>query len=738
MGCICGACWAAFTRAGMKRLIGACFWSANLFSIWCSPRRRRCSSCCCEPGLPGMRTTACESRASVCGNTPSVRAPPFSRRRKSNSSVCGICGVAFASRTAEAESRVRAMTAAMRHRGPDDEGFLAGNPRAPGLALGMRRLSIIDLAGGHQPIWNETKDVAVIFNGELYNYRDLRERLSLFGHRFTTQSDTEILVHAWEEWGEDALTELRGMFAFAFLDLRGRYATAPILFLARDPLGIKPLYYTQTPDGFAFASEVRALLASGAFPKSLSQDAVTAYLLFGSVSEPVTLVEGVFSLPPGHRMLMHVPERRRTPRARPWWDPTISPAARDMHRPRDLSSAAKKLRPLLEDAVRKHLIADVPVGLFLSSGLDSGAIAALAAQVRRGIESFTLTFPGTPFDEAALARLAAKRFKTKHTEVALNGESLLSRLDEALRALDQPTMDGINMYFVSWAAKQIGLKVALSGLGGDELFAGYPTFADTPRLSRLIRCAWFVPAPVRRMTAPLLAVLASRQRSPDAARKAAAGWAFPDALPHPYYFARTLFPPGQLERIIEPRFRPSTVGADGVTLEPTWLGWLERTADEARKLESVGGISWLEMRTYMASTLLRDTDTVSMARSLEVRVPLLDTPLVEFVGSLPDTARRRSGAQKALLVEAVGDLLPQEILSQRKRTFTLPWEEWLRGPLRARIEASFADAAPPLASYLRQGGVRSVWTDFLAGKTTWSRAWSLYVLNEWCRRRLAA
>jgi len=630
------------------------------------------------------------------------------------------------------------MTAAMRHRGPDDEGFLARNPRAPGLALGMRRLSIIDLAGGHQPIWNETKDVAVVFNGELYNYRDLRERLSLCGHRFATQSDTEILVHAWEEWGEDSLTELRGMFALALLDLRQRYATAPILFLARDPLGIKPLYYTQTPDGFAFASEVRALLASGAVPKRLSQDAVTAYLLFGSVSEPVTLVEGVFSLPPGHRMLLHVPERRRTPRARPWWDPTISPAARDMHRPRDLSSAAKKLRPLLEDAVRKHLIADVPVGLFLSSGLDSGAIGALAAQARRGIESFTLTFPGTAFDEAELAALAAKRFKTKHMEVPLSGDSVLSRLDEALAALDQPTMDGINTYFVSWAAKQIGLKVALSGLGGDELFAGYPTFMDTPRLARLIRCAWFVPAAVRRMTAPLVAVLASRQRSPDAARKTAAAWAYPDALPHPYYFARTLFPPGQLERVIEPRFRPSTVGADGVTLEPTWLGWLERTADEARKLESVGGISWLEMRTYMASTLLRDTDTVSMARSLEVRVPLLDTPLVEFVGSLPDTARRRPGAQKTLLVEALGDLLPQEIRAQRKRTFTLPWEEWLRGPLRARIEASFADPAPPLASYLRQGGVRSVWTDFLAGKTTWSRPWSLYVLNEWCRRHLAA
>jgi asparagine synthase (glutamine-hydrolysing) len=652
--------------------------------------------------------------------------------------VCGICGVAFVSRGTKAESRVRAMTAAMRHRGPDEEGFLTGDARAPGLALGMRRLSIIDLAGGHQPIWNETKDVAVIFNGELYNYRDLRERLSLCGHRFATKSDTEILVHAWEEWGEDALAELRGMFAFALLDLRERYATAPILFLARDPLGIKPLYYTQTPEGFAFASEVRSLLASGVVPKRLSQDALTAYLLFGSISEPVTLLEGVFSLPPGHRMLLHVPERRRTPRARPWWDAAVSPAARDPRKPRDLASAAKKLRPLLEDAVNAHLIADVPVGLFLSSGLDSGAIAALAAKARGGIESFTLTFPGTAFDEAELARLAAKRFRTKHTEVPLSGESLVARLDEALGALDQPTMDGINAYFVSWAAKQVGLKVALSGLGGDELFAGYQTFADTPRLSRLIRCAWFVPAPVRRMTAPLVASLAARNGLLDAGRKAAAAWAYPDTLPHAYFFARTLFPPGQLERIIEPRFRPSTVNADGVTLEPTWLGWLEHTADEARKLEPIAGVSWLEMRTYMASTLLRDTDTVSMARSLEVRVPLLDTPLVEFVGSLPDRARRQPGVQKALLIQALGDLLPQEVLAQRKRTFTLPWEEWLRGPLRARMEASFSDLAPSLVQQLRPGGVPSVWTDFLAGKTTWSRPWSLYVLNEWCRQHLAA
>jgi asparagine synthase (glutamine-hydrolysing) len=628
------------------------------------------------------------------------------------------------------------MCAALQHRGPDEEGFLANDPRAPGLALGMRRLSIIDLPGGHQPAWNEAKDVAVIFNGEIYNYRELRERLNSLGHRFATQSDTEVLVHAWEEWGEDCLTELRGMFAFALLDLRKRYATSPLLFLARDPLGIKPLYYTQTPGGFAFASEVRALLAGATAEKRLSQDALTSYLLFGSVSEPVTMVEGVFSLPPGHRMLLYVPERRRTPRARPWWDPQQSPSARDPKKPQDFSSAAKRLRPLLEDAVRAHLIADVPVGLFLSSGLDSSAIAALAARAQPNIWSFTLAVPGTPYDEAPLARVVADRCGTRHREVPLDGGAVLARLDEALGALDQPTMDGINTYFVSWAAREVGLKVALSGLGGDELFAGYRTFVDTPKLERLMRLAWFAPAPLRRAVAPPLRGLFAQKSSVDGARKAMDAWLSPDALPHPYFFTRTVFPVSYLPRLTEPRFRPSTVNADGVTLEPTWVGWLERAADTARKLEPIGGVSWLEMRSYMASTLLRDTDSVSMAQSLEVRVPLLDTPLVEFVGSLPDAVRRRTGTQKALLVEALSDILPAEILTQRKRTFTLPWEEWLRGPLRARLERSFADPAPAFGAHVHADGVRRVWSAFLAGTTSWSRPWSLYVLNEWCRRHL--
>ena len=625
----------------------------------------------------------------------------------------------------------------MVHRGPDEDGFLVNDPRSPGAALGVRRLSIIDLAGGHQPIWNEARTVAVVYNGELYNYQELRERLSLAGHHFATKSDTEILVHGWEEWGEDLLHELRGMFAFGLLDLRKHFATVPVLFLARDPLGIKPLYYAQTEKGFAFASELRALLASGGVARKLSADALTSYLLFGSVSEPVTLIDGVFSLPPGHRLVLHMPERRRSPRARPWWDPTGSSAARDPKRPCDFASASARLRSMLEDAVKAHLIADVPLGLFLSSGLDSSAIAVLAGRAQRGIQSFTLTFPDTDFDEGPLAKLVAARTATSHSEVPLHGKDMLARLDQALAALDQPSMDGINTYFVSWAAREVGLKVALSGLGGDELFAGYRTFIDTPKLERLGSIARFMPGAFRRATAPWVNSLLARKNSADAARKASDAWLQPNALPHAYFFTRLLFPPSEVSQLADAHYRRSIVASDGVTLDPTWLAWLERTADQAKSGEPIGGVSWLEMRTYMASTLLHDTDSVSMARSLEVRVPFLDTPVVEFVTSLPDEARVQPGVSKALLRNALAGMIPPEILNQKKKTFTLPWEEWLRNALRKSVEASLKELAPGLAGHLHAAGVQRVWDNFERGQTTWSRPWSLYVLNEWCRRHVS-
>lgn len=628
--------------------------------------------------------------------------------------------------------------AAMAHRGPDDDGFIAA-PVLPAAAVGMRRLSIIDLAGGHQPVFNETGDVGVVNNGEIYNFRELRKTLEAAGHKFRTRSDTEVIVHGWEQWGADCAVELRGMFAFAVLDWRKRNETgAPTLFLARDPLGIKPLYYAWHAGMLLFASEVRALLASGLIARRVSADAVTSYLMFGSVSEPVTLIEGVFSVPPGHRLTVLLPDRRRTPRPQLYW--SISQKADPLKKtgPQDLTAAAGVVRPLLEDAVRSHLIADVPVGLFLSSGLDSAAIAALAAREQSGIHSFTVAFPEEEFNEAPQARKIAEHCGTTHQEVALSGAEMLARLEGALRALDLPTMDGINTYIVSWAARQVGMKVALSGLGGDELFGGYNTFSDTLRVADLARVARVIPAPLRSATRSIVErLMALRASSPDAARKAAAVWASPRNLAHPYFFTRLLFPPGELRRLMNPVIRSSAVGPDGDTLVPTWPGWLALSAGQAAHFDAVTAVSWLEMRSYMVSTLLRDTDSVSMNRSLEVRVPLLDTPLVEFVAKLPAAAKQKRGVKKALLAETLTDLLPQEVLSQRKRTFTLPWEAWLRGPLRSRVENGLAEPAPALESLLHRDGVRATWKSFLDGGTSWSRPWSLFVLNDWCRRHMA-
>lgn len=653
--------------------------------------------------------------------------------------MCGICGVTGVEKTKEAESLVRRMTAALRHRGPDDEGLVVAPSRAAGAALGMRRLSIIDLAGGVQPIFNETRDVALVCNGEIYNFRELRRTLETAGHSFRTHSDAEVVVHAWEQWGTECLSELRGMYAFALLDWRARNDSGvPQLFLARDPLGIKPLYYAWSGDKLLFASEVRALLASGSLARRLSPDAVTSYLLFGSVSEPVTLVEGVYSLPPGHRLLLYLPDRRRAPRPHPHWNVPRQSLPRAHGVPRDLPSAARALRPLLEDAVRSHLVSDVPVGLFLSSGLDSGAIASLAARAQPGIHSFTVAFPEQEFNEAPLARRVAEHCGTHHEEVPLSGSDMLARLEEALGALDQPSMDGINTYIVSWAARQVGLKVALSGLGGDELFGGYSTFRDTRRAARLAAFAQVVPGALRSAMRPLAGRLFAAFASPDAARKAAAVWDAPKHPPHPYFFTRTVFPLRSLERLMQPCLRASVIGADGVTLVPTWLGWLSLCAGQASRFDAMTAVSWLELRTYMVSTLLRDTDSVSMNRSLEVRVPLLDTPLVEFVAELPDEVKRGNSGNKPLLKEALGELLPPEVLAQPKRTFTLPWEHWLRGPLRSRIEAGLAEPSPALASLLHADGVRAVWQDFLAGRTSWSRPWALFVLHEWCRRHLSS
>jgi asparagine synthase (glutamine-hydrolysing) len=667
--------------------------------------------------------------------------------------MCGICGTIGIPNAADAARAVGNMNAAMLHRGPDEQGELIAPAAAPYASIGMRRLSIIDLSGGHQPVFNEAGDVAIVFNGEIYDFSSLRAELERRGHVFRTHSDTETIVHAYEEWGEACLGRLRGMFGFAILDMRGApngqrgaaqggaaqdsSAVGPRLLLARDRLGIKPFYYAIVDGVFVFASELRALLASGKLPRRLSQEALDSYLLFGSICEPMTLVDGVFSLPPGHFMTVPADKRVHEVHPRPYW--TFGAAAQNVARqnvarnndssaPVTLASAAKQLRPLLEEAVSCHLIADVPLGVFLSSGLDSTALVALAGSARAGLHTFTVIFDEQDFSEAELARATARRFRTCHEEFLLTGAQMLAGIDDAVAALDQPSMDGINTYFVSWAAHRVGLKVALSGLGGDEIFGGYATFASTPRAARLAAIGRRLPRALRLATAG--AVRRAGAGGGDAGRKLAALWSDGDALPHPYFFTRALFTPAQVSGLR----RGSGCALDGRAASAPWRNWMAESVRQAETLDGFAAVSCLEARSYMAQTLLRDTDSVSMAHSLEVRVPLIDHLLVEHVARLPARVKYRPGVSKALLAESLRDLLPTGVTAQRKRTFTLPWEHWMRGALGAKVRTGMFELAPSLAEHLDGEAVRALWSAFESGQTSWSRPWSLYVLNEWCRR----
>ncbi|HEV3480962.1 MAG TPA: asparagine synthase (glutamine-hydrolyzing) [Candidatus Acidoferrales bacterium] len=640
--------------------------------------------------------------------------------------MCGICGVIGVESIQAGELTVRRMMDAMRHRGPDGEGMLL----VPPVAAGMRRLAIIDLPGGNQPVWNETKTLATVFNGEIYNFRELRKELENAGHRFRTRSDTEVIVHAYEEWGERCVQRLRGMFAFAIVETpQGPASRATHVFLARDRLGIKPLCYAFVDGKLFFASEVRALLASGEIPARLAPEAIPAYLLFGSVCEPSTLVEGVASLPPGHSLRIALDELPRSVAPISYWDArganeTITHAHVSLER----ISPTQEVRSLLTDAVTSHLVADVPVGVFLSGGIDSTAIAALASEAQSGIHTFTVAFPDAEFSEAEQARRTARLLGTEHRELMLSDHDMITWFDDALNAFDQPSMDGINTFFVSWAARQAGLKVALSGLGSDEIFGGYTSFRAKSAVAYASVAGRLSPHFLRRFGGSVMDLAASIWTSPDRLRKASSAFQFPDLFPDPYFFTRLLFTPGTFA---ERRHRGS---ASWETL--SWWHWLRDASSQSKSMDGFTRVSWLELRSYLLNTLLRDTDAVSMRNSLEVRVPFLDGPLVEYVLSLPETVKMPSKQPKGLLIAALADILPSQVVSQRKRTFTFPWQNWLRGALGKRVAAGLAEWSPNLEPELGVSFALGVWRDFLNGRTTWSRPWSLYMLNEWVKRNL--
>jgi asparagine synthase (glutamine-hydrolysing) len=635
--------------------------------------------------------------------------------------MCGIVGIVGLKAQVSVELLERA-TRSLAHRGPDDSGTVILHDSVQEkieVGLGNRRLAILDLSPlGHQPMNDPATGNWIVYNGEVYNFRDVRSRLEQAGLKFTSLSDTEVILKAYALWGEKCLLDFRGMFAFAIWDAQQRR-----LFIARDPMGIKPLYYYQSDRYFIFSSEVRTLLGTDLVPRVIDPAGLINYLTFGSVYDPNTLVEGVRSLPPGHFLIWKDGQATLTQ----YWD-MITAAEPSETGTETRVESENQIAAMLDESVRMQLVSDVPVGVFLSGGIDSASLVGILN--RNGVKpsTFSILFREADYSEAQYSRAIAKQFRTDHHEITVSQSGFLAAIDPALQAMDQPTIDGINTYFVSEKARAAGVKVALSGLGGDEMFAGYSTFRSVPRMQRFARTWDHVPTMAHNPLANLFAAFTSTS---DQNRKLTTLARNGKGMIDPYFLARMLFTPDQRNNLL-----PAT--------EPASAAWLRAqkplvdSASHAHSLDPVNRVSYLESRCYMLNTLLRDTDFMSMAHGLEVRVPLIDHQLAQRILALPGSWKMDVRTPKPLLVHALRGELPDQIVHRPKRGFTLPFEHWLRDALRPVVEESLrkiADSA--LGPLISERAARGVWKEFLAGRTSWSRPWSLYVLQRWCQQHLA-
>lgn len=616
--------------------------------------------------------------------------------------MCGIAGFLGPARADERDVAA-ALARALAHRGPDGEGaeFLDAGGRR--LALVHRRLSIIDLSElGRQPMRDHVSGDWIVYNGELYNFRALRSELEALGETFRSRSDTEILLRGWSRWGLGVLEKAQGMFAFAIWDASERR-----LVLAVDPLGVKPLYWRDAAT-FAFASEVRALLDAGLAPRKADAAGLESYLAYGAVQGPGTAIAGVRSLQGGHYVIVTADGRIDGPRR--YWRPAFGGPARDK----------AELPALLDLVAREHLAADVPVAAFLSGGVDSTALAAFACRHAPGLKTFSVTFAESAWSEAPYARAAARHLGLEHTELELSASELCDALPAALASLDQPTLDGTNVFVISRAVRGAGVKVALSGQGGDEIFAGYSTFKLVPRAQSWGRSLALVPAAGRRALAA--AWTGARGRQDKWGQFLAAA---PDVL-HTYLLLRQVFSPSARRALLG---RPGSELALPSELE-------EGLREEARGLDPVNAVSLFELRTYLGQMLLRDGDVMSMAHGLEVRVPYLDRRVVDLVASLPGPSKLERGRPKPLLLDAAAGAVPEEVWRRPKQGFTFPWEQWLRGPLRPLGDEALRDAARLRALGLEPRETGRLWQAFLDGGPglSWSRIWCLIALREWSAR----
>ncbi|MEI9805541.1 MAG: asparagine synthase (glutamine-hydrolyzing) [Pseudolabrys sp.] len=599
--------------------------------------------------------------------------------------MCGIAGIYayhYASNSID-RNELLAMRDHMVTRGPD--GFGLWLDPAERVGFGHRRLAIIDLSdNGLQPMQTDDGSIVVTFNGEIYNYRELRNRLISKGFKFRTQSDTEVLLHLYADRGADMVGDLRGMFAFAIWDAKKR-----TVLLARDPLGIKPLYYSDDGWTFRFASQVKALLAGGKISRDPDAAGVVGFYLFGSVPEPFTSFRSIRAVPAGTTVLVG-----RTGPAAPRRYHSIASTYCEGEQGQAPGASPDYIREALKDSVRSHLVADVPVGAFLSAGIDSGALVGLMRDVGAvDIQTITIGFEefrGKNEDETTIAQEVAALYGTRHTSRVVTRSEFEADLPLIIQAMDQPSIDGVNTWFVSKAARELGLKVAISGLGGDELFGGYPSFRDIPRWVRLFSAPSHIPllgAMARRLTEPLASHLGLN-------RKAASMLEFGGSYAGAYLLKRGLYLPWELEQVLD----RGTVREGLRRLAPLRL--ISETI-EPRPRSAFARVATLESSLYMRNQLLRDTDWASMAHSLEVRVPLVDSVLLGQMAKLADRP-----INKASLANAPLGPLPQAVVSRAKTGFTTPVRSWMHSVIK-KVERVPRSAA--------------------VAETSWAREWSRFI-----------
>ncbi len=630
--------------------------------------------------------------------------------------MCGITGIFDTLSRADLDrDLLHRMNESQYHRGPDEGGLHV----EPGVGLGHRRLSIIDLSSGQQPLFNEDGSVVVVYNGEIYNFQELFQELQALGHTFRTRCDTEAIVHAWEQWGEACVTRFRGMFAFALWD-----RNQEILFLARDRLGIKPLYYALLPNGqFIFGSELKALLTHPGLPREIEPCAIENYFAYGYVPEPGTILRHALKLPPAHTLSL----RRQSPLSspRPYWDVPFAPVAAG-----DENAAAAELIERLREAVRIRLLAEVPLGAFLSGGVDSSAVVAMMAGLSSGpVKTCSISFSDPRFDEAGYAAQVAERYRTEHhvDRVDPDDFSLLDRLAEIY---DEPFADSsaLPTYRVCELARR-QVTVALSGDGGDENLAGYRRYRWHTYEERL-RSA--LPLGLRRCVFGLLGRLYPKADwAPRVVRAKSTFEALARDTIEGYFHGVSILGDSLRQQLFSADLQRQLQGYRAVDV-------LRQHARRAPTDQPLSLVQYLDIKTYLAGDILTKVDRASMAHALEVRVPLLDHPLVEWLSGLPPQWKLRGTEGKYLFKKALQPYLPETILYRPKMGFAVPLANWFRGPLQDRIREAVLSPEILASGWFNADFLKQLLEQHQSGRRDNSAPlWSLLMFQAFVRRVLS-